>query len=244
MTQRMMIWAVLLFLATSVSLFAQDEGSVSAVSEAAEGLDLEAVSELFKDSEDLESFEQALNDPETGINNLDLDEDGQVDYIRVVEEVADETHVIILQVPLGEDEFQDVATIEIEKTDEESYNMQVHGNEDLYGTDYYVAPTVTHIHTWPIITHIYRPSYRPYRSTVVWDVYPRWWKPWKPVRVKVYHKRITPYRNRTTFVFTRTGRVGTVHKIKYTPRRSGLVKKKVIIRPATRRRATARPRKR
>ncbi len=62
---------------------AQEEITVVApTSEAAEGLDLKAVSELFKDSENLEEFEKALNDPEVGINNLDLDENGEVDFIR------------------------------------------------------------------------------------------------------------------------------------------------------------------
>ncbi len=206
-----------------------------------EGLDLQAVSELFKDSENLEEFEKTLNDPETGINNLDLDENGEVDFIRVVEEVADDTHLIILQVPLGEDEYQDVATIEVEKTGDDAYNMQVHGNEDFYGPDYYIAPTVVHVHSWPVIRWMYRPGYHPYRSVYVWGRYPRWWKPWKPVKVRVYHTRVGKYRTRNTFVVTRTSRVRTVHKVRYTPRKSVRVKVRVV-RPA-RTRARRRPRK-
>jgi len=149
---------VLLVILSIGSSTAQDDVTIVApTSEAAEGLDLHVVSELFKDSENLEEFEKSLNDPDTGVNNLDLDDDGNVDFIRVVEEVADDTHIIILQVALGENEFQDVCTIEVEKAGEEQYNMQVHGNEVLYGPDYYVAPTVVHIHTWPLIGWIYRP---------------------------------------------------------------------------------------
>ena len=153
---------IVLFVILSIgSSTAQDAVTIVApTSEAAEGLDLHAVSELFKDSENLEEFEKSLNDPDTGVNNLDLDDDGNVDFIRVVEEVGDETHVIILQVALGENEFQDVCTIEVEKAGEEQYNMQIHGNEVIYGADYYVAPTVVHIHTWPLIGWIYRPYYR------------------------------------------------------------------------------------
>ena len=44
--------------------------------------------------------------------------DEEVDFIRVVEEVSGETHLVVLQVPMGEDDYQDVATIEIEKDDE------------------------------------------------------------------------------------------------------------------------------
>lgn len=235
---------VLILFVSSCLTFAQEDVTVvSQTSEAAEGLDLQAVSELFKDSEDLESFEKALNDSETGINNLDLDENGEVDFIRVVEEMADETHVIILQVPLGEDEFQDVATIEVEKTGDESYNMQVHGNEDLYGPDYYVASTVVRIHTWSIIARIYGPRYRPYRSRYYWGYYPRWWRPYRPVKVHVYRTRTGKYRTRPTFVVTRKGRVRTVHKVKYKPRKSVSVKQRVIVRPARKKIIKKRPRR-
>ncbi len=48
-----------------VGVRAQDKNitAVAADSEAASGLDLYAVAELFKDSENLEKFEQSLNDP-------------------------------------------------------------------------------------------------------------------------------------------------------------------------------------
>ena len=87
---------LLLFLSYSF-VFAQGEITVIApTSEIADGLDLEAVGELFREAENLEAFEKVLNDPEVGINNLDLNGDGYVDYIRVVEDVVDYTHLIIL----------------------------------------------------------------------------------------------------------------------------------------------------
>ncbi len=215
--------------------FQQDVTIVAPTSEAAEGLDLQAVSELFKDSENVEAFEKALNDPDTGVNNLDLDDNGEVDFIRVVEKAADETHVMILQVPLSETEFQDVATIEIEKSGDEAYNMQIHGNEVIYGADYYVAPTHVHIHTWPIIGWMYRPAYRPYRSRYYFGFYPRWHRPYRPVTVNVYRTRTVRYRSTTTFRVSNTTRVRTVNKVNYQPRSSTLVKKKtrVVANPKT-----------
>ena len=106
---------LLLLFSFSVSTAQQDVTIVAPTSEAADGLDLKAVSVLFQDSENLEAFEKALNDSETGINNLDLNEDGEADFIRVVEEADGDARLIILQVPLAKDEFQDVATIEVEK---------------------------------------------------------------------------------------------------------------------------------
>jgi len=221
--------ALLLLLFCFCPVSAQKDVTViTPTSEAAEGLDLQAVGELFKDSKDLEEFEKKLNDSETGINNLDLDENSEVDFIRVVEDISDDTHVIILQVPLGEKEFQDVATIEVEKTNGDSYNMQVHGNEVIYGTNYYVAPAVVHIHTWPIIPWIYRPVYRPYRSAFYFGHYPHWWKVRHPVTVNVYRTHTVRFRTKT-FAVTKTGRVKSFNKVNYRPHSSTLVKKKTTI---------------
>ena len=214
----------LMWFASSTS--AQEEVKITAAeTKIEEGLDLQAVSELFKDAENLEAFELSLNDPELGINNLDLDDNGEVDFIRVVEEVSDDTHVIILQALLGEEEIQDVATIEVEKRGEDEVNLQVHGNEDLYGSDYYVAPSVVHVHTWPIVRWLYRPAYRPYRSVYRWGYYPRRWRPYRRVTVTVYRPRISRWVGRKHFVVTRKSRVHTVRRVKYKPRSSVKVKR-------------------
>jgi hypothetical protein len=225
----------LLFLLAGTA-FPQEVETVTAKhADIGEGLDLQAVSELFKDSKNLEEFEQSLNDPDVGINNLDLDDNGEVDFIRVVEEVADDTHVIILQALLGEDEIQDVATIEMEKSDEDEVNLQVHGNEDIYGSDYYVAPSVVHVHTWPVVRWVYRPGYRPYRSVYRFGAYPRWWKPYRHVTVTVYRPRISRWTGRKHFVVTRKSRVRTVHRVHYRPHRSVKVTRVRRVSPGIRR---------
>ena len=221
------VWA--LFLGVCM-VFAGEEATVTPASEAAEGLDLQAVSELFKDAENLEEFEKSLNDEEVGINNLDLDENGEIDFIRVVEEVDGDAHVIILQACLGEDEFQDVATIAINKS-EEDYDMQVQGNEELYGTDYYVETTHVHIHAWPIIGWIYRPVYRPYWSRYHFGFHPKWWRVRRPVARHVYRNRAVVYTKRAGFRFTRTPRVVARTRVKYHPHSSTLVKRKVVHTP-------------
>ena len=49
-----------------------------------DNLDLYAVLTLFQKSKTIEAFEKSLNDEKTGINNLDLDLDKKVDFIKVV----------------------------------------------------------------------------------------------------------------------------------------------------------------
>jgi hypothetical protein len=206
---------------------AQDNITVAAPSsEAAEGLDLAAVGQLFKDSENLEAFERSLNDPQVGINNLDLDENGEVDFIRVVEQAADDTHLIVLQVQLAKDEFQDVATIEVEKSGDDQYNMQIRGDESIYGVNYYIVPADVHIHRWPIIIGIYRPLYRPYRSVFYVGSYPGWFRPYRPVTVSVYRARTVRLTGRTSFTVTRTSRVKSVSRVNYTRRTSTTVTKR------------------
>ncbi|MCH7677217.1 hypothetical protein IH879_20030 [candidate division KSB1 bacterium] len=220
---------LLLMFSFSVSSAQQDVTIVAPTSEVADGLDLKAVSVLFQDSENLESFERALNDSETGINNLDLNEDNEADFIRVVEQADGDARLIILQVPLAENEFQDVATIEVEKTADDEYNMQLHGNHIIYGYDYYVAPAHVHIHTWPIISWMYGPVYRPYRSVFRIGFYPRWYRPYRPVSLNVYRTRTVRFTSRTTFAVRNTSRVRSVTRINYKPRFSTLVKKKTKV---------------
>lgn len=233
MKPRLLTAFLILFLigGQSIAALQEETTAIAPSSEVGENLDLMAVCELFKEAATVEDFEKALNDPENGINNLDLNEDGEVDFIRVLEEVSDDTHMLILQVPLGEDEYQDVATIEVEKTGEEAYNIQAHGNEVIYGANYYVVPRYTRIHTWPIFSWMYKPSYRPYRSAFSYRNYPRWWRTWKPVTINAYRTRTVRIVKLTNFTVTRVSRVKTINKINYKHRTSTRVVKAVKAKP-------------
>lgn len=200
---------------------------VSAVSDAAEGLDLSAVGDLFRNSRNLEEFEAGLNDPKKGINNIDLDQNGEVDFIRVLEEIDGGTHVIVMQAALDEDEYQDVATIEVERKGDDDYNFQLRGNPDIYGPDYYVVPANAYVRTWPIIGWIYRPVYRPYISPFRYRVYPSWYRPYRPVSVTVYRGRTVNQVGRSSFTVTRSNRVTTVSRTKYRSKTSTRTKTSV-----------------
>ena len=58
-------------------------------SDISENLDLKTVATLFGQSKDLEEFEKNLNDPKSALSNLDLNGDGDVDYLRVIETADD-----------------------------------------------------------------------------------------------------------------------------------------------------------
>jgi hypothetical protein len=72
-----------------------------------DNLNLYAVLNLFQESETLELFEKNLNAEDSKINNLDLNNDDKIDYIKVVDNVEGDTHLIVLQVAINEKENQD-----------------------------------------------------------------------------------------------------------------------------------------
>jgi len=143
-----------------------------------------------------------------------------------VEEVSGETHLIILQALLGENEVQDVATIEIEKSDSD-YNMQVSGDEVIYGPRYYIVPRPVRLGSWLIINRMYKPIYRPYRSVHRFGFYPKWHRVYHPVGRKVYKTRHVKYVNRKGFTVTKTRRV-KVTTVKHKRRSSTVVKTRTV----------------
>jgi len=183
----------ILILAHPFTFAQDDETAITPLTEAGENLDLQAVMELFMDSESVEDFEKALNDSTNEINNLDLNENGEVDYIRVVEHVDGDSHVLVLQVPLAENEYQDVATINIEKNDDK-YVIQAAGDTEIYGEDYYVEPVPeeeAQANTTIVVVNVmYGVGYSPWISPYRWRVYPVWWRPWRPHPVSVYRSRV------------------------------------------------------
>ncbi len=105
-----------------------------------DNLDLNAVLSIFKESSSIEDFEKRLNSADTKVNNLDLNGDNQVDYLRVVDYGKDEFHSIVIQDPVSKSESQDVAVIEIVKKDNNTAHVQIVGDETLYGKNYIIEP--------------------------------------------------------------------------------------------------------
>lgn len=111
--------------------------TVQNISTAADGLDLKAVGELVKKAENAEDLEKLINSKEEGLNNLDLNEDGKVDYISVHEYGNDTAKGFSLTTQPASGESQELATIDIEKTSDDQAQMEIQGNEQIYGRQNY-----------------------------------------------------------------------------------------------------------
>lgn len=179
---------------------------------------LEGALELFKNANSLEEFEKSLNMENNQVNNLDLNGDGQTDYINVEDIKENDSHMIVMSTYLNETEKQDIALIAIEKMADGRAELQIEGDEDLFAANTILEPsaeekgavqqlksesnvtvinnstTVVNVWSWPAVRYLYAPRYVVYASPYRWRVYPRFWKPWRPVTHTVFYTYGTRYR--------------------------------------------------
>lgn len=104
--------------------------------EYAKGLDLDAVTELAKESKDAADFERLLNNQAEAVNNIDLNDDGKVDYINVTEYGSGDRRGFSLTTEISPGKTQEIATIDFQKEGEKT-TMQTTGNPSLYGSGNY-----------------------------------------------------------------------------------------------------------
>lgn len=172
------------FLALS-SARADETVTVTATSsDISENLDLKTIATLFGQSKDLEQFEQLLNNPDSAFSNLDLNGDGEVDYLRVIETADNNRHLVVIQAVLAKDIYQDVASIFVEKDEKDQITVQVIGDEYIYGSNYIIEPV--YIYRPMIYDWFWGPSWVCWHSPYYWGYWPGWWRPYYCVDPFIY----------------------------------------------------------
>jgi len=167
-----------------------------------DNLDLYAVLDLFQKSKTIEDFEKSLNDSKNKINNLDLNDDKKIDFIKVETKKEGDNFTFILRDAISKKETQDVAVILVSKDKNKKVSMQIVGDKDLYGKDYIVEPspsgnsgvtanpgytgsnpvtvnvpastTTVVVEQAPIVQYVYSPAYVPYYPPYYYGFYPPW----------------------------------------------------------------------
>jgi uncharacterized membrane protein YgcG len=198
----------------SCPVFSQTEKDTTSLGLPGDNLDLYAVLDLFQKSKTIEEFEKSLNEEKTGINNLDLNLDNKVDFIKVQTKQKEKDFTFVLQVDVSEKEIQDVAVILVSKDSSNKVSMQIVGDKDLYGKDYVVEPkttptpavtpnpgytgtepvavaapgttTVVVVESAPIVQYVYSPVYVPYYPPYHYAYYPPYFAAFTVMAVGVY----------------------------------------------------------
>jgi hypothetical protein len=198
----------------SVTVFSQTEKKPDSLGLPGDNLDLYATLDLFQKSKTIEDFEKTLNLEKTGINNLDLNLDKKVDFIKVVTKKEGEDFTFILQDAVSEKETQDVAVILVSKDKSGKVTMQIVGDPALYGKNYIVEPkaaapaatanpgytgsetitapapvntTTVVVEQSPVVVYMYSPAYVPYLPPYHYGYYPPYFVPFTIMAVGIYH---------------------------------------------------------
>lgn len=178
------LFAILLI--SSTIAWAEETITVTATnSDISANLDLKVVAKLFGEAKDLEDFERKLNDPDQALVNLDLNGDGDVDYIRVIETTSGNKHLIVLQAVLAKDIYQDVASIYVEKDEANNVSVQIIGDEYIYGANYVIEPV--YIYRPVIFDWFWAPYWTCWHSPWYWDYWPGWWRPYSCIGYHAYY---------------------------------------------------------
>ena len=156
-------------------------------------LDLKAVSTVFGESKNLEDFEQRLNDYDSGISNLDLNNDGQVDYLRVIEKNENNIHLVVIQAVLDKDVYQDVASIVVERDRDSNTTVQVIGDPYLYGDNYIIEPA--YVYTPSIFSFFWGSAYFSWHSPYYWGYYPNYYHHRRPYELNMYMSNVYSHVN-------------------------------------------------
>ena len=195
-------------------VFSQTEKKTDSIGLPGDNLDLYAVLDLFQKSKTIEDFEKSLNLEKTGINNLDLNLDNKVDFIKVVTKKEGDDFTFILQDAVSEKETQDVAVILVSKDKDKKITMQIVGDPALYGKNYIVEPkaaapaatanpgytgtdplkapapvntTTVVVESSPVVVYMYSPAYVPYVPPYHYAYYPPYYAAFTVMAVGVYH---------------------------------------------------------
>lgn len=202
----MRLCAILLCVGIS-SCRAQAETTVTITAtnaDVSEQLDLRVIATLFGQAKDLQEFEQMINNPDSAFSNLDLNGDGDVDYLRVIETADQNRHLVVIQAVLAKDVYQDVASIFVDKEEEsETVTVQVIGDEYIYGSNYIIEPV--YIYRPLIYDWFWGPSWVCWHSPYYWDYWPGWWHPYHCIAHHLYWDHCYWYHHYHPICTYRTG---------------------------------------
>lgn len=224
MNIRYHLTACILCLAMTFTASAQEQQEQDSTGLPGDNFSLQGALDLFKRSASPEEFEKLLNAENSKVNNLDLNEDGNTDYIRVINKKENDVQVFILQALVSSSESQDVAVIELEKTGDNNAIVQIIGDADIYGESVIAEPSeesenvfnytgashgpsasspegvIVNVWLWPCVRYVYAPAYTVWVSPWTWVSRPVWYHPWRPMPWHVYRPIRYTYAHRYVVV--------------------------------------------
>lgn len=183
---------------------------------AKENLDLQRVGDLLEKSNSPQEFESYLNSYD-GINNLDLNGDGYVDYISVDEyqDRDDNSRGLSIYSRFGPDLVQEIAQIVLYRDEYRSPGARIllTGNDQMYGDNYHYETNWLD-RSLAIANSLFGQRDTYYRSPYYYNNYPENYRTYQVVETPYYRSRIESLYPSPVFVYTMNPSFITRIKIK------------------------------
>lgn len=146
------------------------QNNVTIESNTTAGFDVNKLAQFVKNSTDPQTLEKAINNPANQINNLDLNKDGNIDYLKVQE--GDNNKLKVID-DVSASESVTVASINVSPTgNNNTADLNIQGNPDYAGynnyyhssfslTDFLILSYFLRPHSYyvPMYHYGYYPSY-------------------------------------------------------------------------------------
>ncbi|ASU35734.1 hypothetical protein [Mucilaginibacter xinganensis] len=160
----------LVLLASACNQNQPQQNNVTIESNTTAGFDVNKLAQFVKTSTDPQTLEKAINNPANQINNLDLDKDGNIDYLKVQE--GDNNKLKVID-DVSNSESVTVASINVTPAANNSTaDLNIQGNPNYVGYNNYYHSSFTftdflllsylmrpHSYYMPMYHYGYYPSY-------------------------------------------------------------------------------------
>lgn len=172
-----------------------------------DNLNLQALGELVKTAQNAQDLENKLNTAGS-INNLDLDGDGKVDYIKVTEYGSGTTKGFSFTVDLANGQSQEIATVEVQQGQNNQAALNINGNQNIYGNNYSYSSNYSMSDL--LIMHYLFSPHGFYISPYHYGYYPSYYHSYGMVSRGAYGGRVSSYTKTTKITKSSTPRTSTV----------------------------------
>lgn len=180
---------------------------VTPASNLGDNLNLQALGELVKTAKNAQDIENQLN-TKGSINNLDLDGDGKVDYIKVTEYGTGTTKGFSFTVDLAGGQSQEVATIEIQQNGTQQASLNINGNQSVYGNNNSYSSNYS-IADLMIMNYLFSP-HGYYISPYHYGYYPSYYSPYGMMSSAAYGSRVSSVTRTSHITRTTTTRTSSI----------------------------------
>ena len=167
--------------------------------------DLQRVGDIVRRSHSPEEFERYLNRP-GGIDNLDLNGDGYVDYISVREynDLNDPyCRGLSMYSQYGPDQIQEIGDVLFYRDQPQSPGARIvlHGDPRMYGDNFYYQSNWLD-QSLQLVSYLFGGDRDLYSTPYYYDNYPTWYETYEVVETPVYQQRVVQLYPQPVVVYT------------------------------------------